>query len=590
MLRKARAQSVPLSAEAAEGAGLVKYTMGLKRIALKNGGVIMLFLATVVLATYGLSSETRSSAGAAVSDLDLVIKKRLTAWTSPSKAVIGNEMIYSAVLVETFYNGRDYRPAWSEEGQPTQAGQLLRAIEETYGDGLTPGYYHLDLIRSLVNRAGKGLSPDPALMADLDILLTDAFVTLGCHLSGGCVNPVTAKTEWYAKRGNVDVAAVLEQALKKKEIREVMMRFRPEEGSYVRLRQALAHYRELAINGEWQQLSAGSTLKRNAVSPRVAELRKRLVASNDLEPDQAKAGDLFDEKLQRAVITFQKRHGLKADGVVGPVTLDALNVPLKQRIRQIELNMERLRWILGNKEQRSLIVNIANFEMYIIEDERPMLPMKVVVGKPFWHTPVFTARITQLIINPSWNVPDSIARKEILKKVKKDRSYLAKQNMEVLRGWGPEEEVIDPDTIDWSKVSADRLPCRFRQEPGPLNPLGKLKFVLPNKFDVYLHDTPAKKLFSEHVRALSHGCIRVEKPLELATYLLQEDPHWSREDILAAIQEGTEQKVLIPRPLNVHFLYLTAWVDEAGTVQFRNDIYGRDKLLDEALSEKLSPY
>ncbi len=548
------------------------------------------FLAVAFLLTICFPSETGYSVAAVDVGLDLRIKQKLTGWDATSKAIIRDEMIYSAVLVESFYKGRGYRPAWSEEGHPTLAEPLLRAIEETYSDGLTPDYYHLGIIRSLVAQAGKGVSPTPDMLADLDILLTDAFMTLGCHLSGGCVNPVTMKTEWYAKRGNVDVAAVLEQALKKKEIKEAMMRFRPEEGSYVRLRQALAHYRNLLEKGEWPRLSEGSPLRPNAVSSRVAELKRRLVASGDLASDEVTGGDLFDERLQQSVISFQKRHGLKPDGVVGSATLTALNVPLKQRIRQIEVNLERLRWTLGNKELRSIVVNIANFELYVIENQRLLLPMKVVVGMPYWNTPVFTAKMTHLILNPVWNVPDSIARKEILKKVKKDQQYLTKQNMKVLRGWGSNETTIDPDTIDWSQVSANRFAYRFRQEPGPLNPLGKLKFVLPNKFDVYLHDTPSKRHFSESVRTLSHGCIRLEKPVELAVYLLQDDPRWTRENILAAIEKGVEQKVLIPRPLNVHFLYLTAWVDEGGTLQFRNDIYGRDKLLEEALSEKPSSH
>jgi L,D-transpeptidase YcbB len=204
-----------------------------------------------------------------------------------------------------------------------------------------------------------------------------------------------------------------------------------------------------------------------------------------------------------------------------------------------------------------------------------------VVGKPFWNTPVFTAKMTHLIVNPAWNVPDSIARREVLGKIRKDPGYLAKQNIKVFKGWGTREETIDPNTIDWS--AAKTSVYRFRQEPGPLNPLGHLKFVLPNEFDVYLHDTTSKRLFSETVRTFSHGCTRIEKPLELAEYLLKDDPRWSREKILAAIQSGTQQKIMIPDPLNVHFLYLTAWVDEGGTLQFRNDIYGRDKSLDEAL-------
>lgn len=288
------------------------------------------------------------------------------------------------------------------------------------------------------------------------------------------------------------------------------------------------------------------------------------------------------------MIIFQKKHGLKEDGIVGPDTLDALNVPLKQRIRQIELNMERLRWILSNQEERSIVVNIANFRLDVIEDLKPILSMKVVVGKPFLRTPVFTEKMSYIVINPSWNVPDSIARKEILWKIKKDPQYLAGQNIKVLRGWGSQEEAMAPETIDWSKLTPNKLPYRFRQDPGPLNPLGRIKFMFPNKFNVYLHDTNARGLFSKDMRAFSHGCTRIEKPLELAEYLLKDDPVWTRERLLAAMDKGLEQKIILPHPLNVHFLYLTAWVDQEGILQLRKDIYGRDSLLDEALRRKPS--
>jgi murein L,D-transpeptidase YcbB/YkuD len=252
----------------------------------------------------------------------------------------------------------------------------------------------------------------------------------------------------------------------------------------------------------------------------------------------------------------------------------------------MELNMERLRWISDDVEKRSIVVNIANFSLDVIEDGHSVLSMKVVVGKPYQRTPVFSAKMTYLIINPPWNVPDSIAREEILKKIRKDPQYLLKENIKVLKGWGPQEEEIDPDTIDWSKISANNLPYRFRQEPGPLNPLGQIKFMFPNKFNVYLHDTPAKQLFLKDIRTFSHGCTRIEKPVELAEYLFWEDPRWTRENLLAAIEEGTEQTIRITKPLDVHFLYLTAWVDEEGILQFRNDIYDRDALLDAALRKK----
>jgi murein L,D-transpeptidase YcbB/YkuD len=549
-------------------------------------GVAVLLFITVPLLVNVFAFQGRSSLERTDSDLSILIKERVNGWNISSKTVLGGEPVYSYVLVRSFYEGRGYRPAWVEDGSLTQADVLIRAIEETYGDGLTPAYYHLKLIRSLTARVKKGLISDGARLADLDVLLTDAFITLGCHLSGGCVDPVTIRSQWFAKRSTVDVASILEQALEKKRIREAVMKLRPQQASYDRLRQALAVYRSLLMRGEWPRVSGGRLLRRGSLSHRVAELKRRLAASGEIAYAVTNGANVFDTGLEEAVMSFQKRHGLNADGIVGRETLNALNVPLKRRIRQIELNMERLRWILGNVEQRSIVVNIANFELYVVENGKSVLSMKVVVGKPYLDTPVFTAKMTYLIINPSWNVPDSIARKEILKEIRKDPDYLTKENIQVLKGWGSREEEIDPREIDWSGIIPENLPYRFRQEPGPLNPLGRIKFMFPNKFNVYLHDTPARGLFSSNVRAFSHGCTRIEKPLELAEYVLRDDPTWTREKLLAAINEGTEQKINIAHPLNVHFLYLTTWVDEGGTLQFRNDIYGRDKLLDEALHGK----
>lgn len=563
----------------------------MKQIKLAVKGIIALFFGIVFLCTSSTCSE-RSESNAYVqitdSELGLIIAKKTDEWRAPSKNVIGGEQVYSSVLVERFYKGRNYQPAWSHNGHLEQVEILIKAIEETYGDGLIPDYYHLSLIKYFSGKAEKGSSFDQSGLADLDILLTDAFLTLSCHLSGGCVNPVTIEAEWFVKQRTVDVSVVLEQALKAKQIREALLKVRPDQGPYGRLKQALARYRDLLLKGEWPLVSGGRVLKKGSVSERVVELRNRLAASGDLEGEGTKGGELFDEKLEQSVMVFQKRHGFKADGVVGTATLNALNVPLKQRIRQMELNMERMRWIPDNVEQRSIVVNIADFELNVLDNGKRVLSMEVVVGKPFLRTPVFTSKMTYLVINPSWNVPDSIAQKEILKKIKNDPQYLAKQNIKVLKGWGPQEKEIDPETIDWSKISANKLAYRFRQEPGQLNPLGRIKFILPNKFDVYLHDTPSKRLFSESVRTFSHGCTRIEKPLDLGEYVLRDVPGWTREKFLAAIEKGTEQTIVLPHPINVNFLYLTAWVDEQGVLQFRNDVYKRDEQLDVALRQKPS--
>ena len=538
-----------------------------------NRGIIAIIAILILLCTNSISADRSLDFRRQDDGISSTIKQRIIKWRSPSKVYVRGERIYAAVLVESFYKGRTYLPAWSQDGHLTQVETLLRAVEDAHGDGLTPDYYHLSLIRSLVDKVGQELTPDPILLSDLDILLTDAFLTLGCHLSAGCVNPVTIETEWFAKTLKVDVSSVLEQALKKKQIREALAGLGPQKDIYGRLKQGLAHYRELLSKGEWQLISTGPRLKKGSKSDRVVELRKRLTASGDLPAGETTVSDVFDEKVEQSVIVFQKRHGLKIDGVVGRNTFNALNVPLRQRIRQMELNMERLRWILSNIEERFIVVNIADFKLYVIENDKPILSMKVVVGKPYQRTPIFTSKMTYIVINPAWNIPDSIARKEILEKIEKNPNYLAEQDIKVLKDL---------------KVSGKALPYRFRQEPGPLNPLGTIKFMFPNEYDVYLHDTPAKRLFSEDVRTFSHGCTRIEKPLELAEYLFRDDPRWSRNELVAAIEKGTEQTIMIPHPVNVHFLYLTAWVDESGSIQFRNDIYGRDNILDEALRKKTS--
>jgi murein L,D-transpeptidase YcbB/YkuD len=261
-------------------------------------------------------------------------------------------------------------------------------------------------------------------------------------------------------------------------------------------------------------------------------------------------------------------------------------VPVEERVRQIEVNLERWRWLPEDLGQRYILVNIANFELEVVEKSKPVMIMQVVVGKPYWRTPVFSDRMTYLVLSPYWHIPPSIAVKDKLPLIRKDHTYLATYDIKVFQGWGAETREIDPQTIDWSKVTAKDFNYRLRQEPGPLNALGRVKFMFPNKFNVYLHDTPSRELFGKTVRTFSSGCIRIEKPIELAEYLLGGDAKWTRENILAAIDRRVEQTVRLPEPMPVHLLYWTAWSDEEGSIQFRGDIYGRDQLLDKALREK----
>jgi len=521
----------------------------------------------------------------------VLIKKRIIEAGYPPKIILREELIHASSMLEDFYKKRDFQPAWiGSEGPLTQVDHLTNAIEEADLEGLTPDYYHLTSIKTLLREVRETRKKKTLLiseiMADLDLLLTDAFLLLGCHFSAGCVNPTTIETKWFAKQGEVDVASVFEEALRENSIKESLKNLLPPQDSYSRLRQALVFYREIAAAGGWPTVAKGKLLKKGDEDNRINDLRKRFVVTGFLHPEESDLGGLFDEALEQAVFRFQRPHGLKADGVVGPATLKALNIPAEARARQIEINMERMRWTLRNLGQQYIIVNIADFALGVVDNGRTVLSMNVVAGKPFWHTPVFSGKVKYMVLNPSWNIPRSIAVADILPKIQKDAEYLVRQNIKVIRGWGADSEEIDPETIDWNTVNDNNFNVRLRQEPGPLNPLGRIKFVFPNRFGVYLHDTPSKGLFARHIRIFSHGCIRLEKPIDLAAYLLRDDPYWTREKILAAIETGKEQVVRLPKYIDVHILYLTAWVDEDGSLQFRDDIYGRDERLDKALRKK----
>jgi murein L,D-transpeptidase YcbB/YkuD len=346
---------------------------------------------------------------------------------------------------------------------------------------------------------------------------------------------------------------------------------------YVKLNKALLFYNEIAEHGGWPSVSEGALLKKGDRGERVVRLRKRLVITGDFQGETAGDEAVYDEELRNAVIRFQRRHGLKDDGVVGPDTLKDLNVSVGERIEQIEINLKRLKQMPQHLDTRYIAVNIAAFELDVVENENTVMSMKVIVGKQYWHSPLFSAKMTYIVFNPSWYVPNSIAIKEILPKIKDDPGYLVNEGIKVFeKGKGYRNE-LDASAINWADVNADNLIYRFVQVPGIRNPLGKIKFVFPNEYNVYLHDTPAKVLFEKSSRAFSHGCIRIEKPFELAEYLLHDDPAWTRENILAVMESGEDVKIKIPSPINVHVLYLTAWVDKDNILQFRKDVYGRDK-------------
>lgn len=317
------------------------------------------------------------------------------------------------------------------------------------------------------------------------------------------------------------------------------------------LEEALRYYEKIQKSEGWPIVDNGPKLEEGFSDPRVTQLKRHLFLTKDLEEKESKDPNFFDESLTKAVQLFQKRHGLTEDGVVGITTLQELNIPVETRVRQIETNIQREKESQVVPEGQYILVNIPAFHLDYFENEKPLLGMSIIVGRRNWKTPTFSSNITGVTFNPTWNIPTSIVKRELLPKIRKDPDYLAKEEIEVAEN-------------------------RYQQKPGPKNPLGRIKFVMPNEFDVYLHDTPAKNFFARPMRSLSHGCIRIEKPLELAEFLLRADPRWTSKKIRQAIDEGKEITIPIPAPVPVNLIYQTVWIDEEGLLQFRTDIYERD--------------
>ncbi len=340
--------------------------------------------------------------------------------------------------------------------------------------------------------------------------------------------------------------------------------------------EAIEAYQKIAKKGGWPLIPAGPKLTKGDVGEKVVLLRKRLGMTGVTEKEA-----LFNEELGEAVRHFQERHGLEPDGVAGKETVAAMNVPVEARLRQLELNRKRYQEFSEKVKaggKRAIIVNIPDFRLKIFEDGRPIAEMKVIVGQndKDWKTPLLSSHITTLILNPTWSVPPTIFEKEVILELRKDPTYLAQNNMMVVRTADKKQEPVDPAKIDWNRVDEKTPEFRIVQREGEGNSLGRIKFLFPNKYAVYLHDTPHKALFSKPVRALSHGCVRVEKPMELAQFLMKDHPRWTQDKLEKMIEDKQTRYLLLPSPVDIHIIYLTAWVDHEGRVQFRNDIYQMD--------------
>lgn len=521
------------------------------------------------------------------------------------------------------YQQNNYSLLWiTPQGPSSGAYEMAEIIRSSDEEALNPKDYHIDEIEYSLKRIQAGNlagSLNPEDLAELELLLSNAFLRYGHDVHYGRVNAEQINLDLLSGEKPVSISKLLVQATNSGEILNTLNTLMPKYPMYEKLKVSLKQYKEIASNGGWQPYPYGQKFKKGARGQRVIALRERLKASGELDssiPDT----EVFDETLEIAVKRYQERNGLYVDGVVGKSTIAALNVPVQERISQIELTMERWRLLPQYLGNRYILVNIANYHLYGVENNNDVISMRIVVGKPEWNTPMFSEEMTHIVMNPYWNIPPSIFKDDIAPRIRRDSGYLSKRGIDVVGLSRPKkivvEDVEDTEQIEVvenveasseSESSDNTEPqlseaemqnkkaqeeyiakvlsgnYRLRQNPGPGNPLGQIKFLFPNKHAVYLHDTPNRGFFKRAQRNFSHGCIRVEHPINLAEFVLSANGEWDQGRIKSNINSRKTKTVHLNQTLPVYILYFTSWVDDQGNVNFHEDIYGLDQTLLNAL-------
>ncbi len=502
---------------------------------------------------------------------------------------IGYEHIHADKQLKGFYQNRNFEPIWiTRSGLSSLGLELFDILAEAGSHGLNREDYHFSGIQQwlkLINkRKNVGEKIEKNELTGLDIVMTDAFLRFGYHLAEGKVKPENIFPQEFIKKNKIDIFNSLNRlSLEKSGVKNVLKCLAPPDANYWQMVKMADRLKTVQEAGGWPVIPADKLLHPGDADSRILSLKRRLKIEGYLPNGLYEKQNFFDGTLSNAVKSFQARHGLETDAIVGPDTLEELNITAGARRKQILVNLERLRWLPQNLSPRHIQVNIAAFTLDAVERGEKKLSMRVIVGKTNQKTPLFSKKIGYIEFNPYWNVPRSIVMKELLPNFKTDPLYMIKNHYELVAGWAPQSPVINSARIAWEFVDEKNFPGRIRQLPGPWNTLGRVKFMFPNQFDVYLHDTPSKYLFQKEDRALSHGCIRVEKPVDLAFFLLRNNSDWTRNRIEAEIKDGMHHTVTVSEQCMVHLFYYTAWADNEQKIYYRRDIYGRDSILWDAL-------
>lgn len=498
--------------------------------------------------------------------------------------------LYSSVLLPKYYIESEFKPLWFPHYDSLEKiNEMIIYLENIEYHGLNPDHYHLKEIKEQweLMQADTGQIFNAFFLSNLDLLLSDAYFMLASHLYHGKVDPESAEAQWGIRRNKPDLELDknLRTMLLREGIEDAFKHYYPPHPGY----EAMVKEAKRIKNCQLDDFRVQVDLKSMPIKPGdssifMAAIKEKLAFLNLYEPDTLSNVHSLDEKAAAAIKELQKQFGLNTDGAIGPNTLKALNMPMVQRAKQLYVNMERLRWMPDSLETKYILVNIADFTLQMFHENDTLLSMRSIVGKNYRETPVFNSQVTYLVFSPSWTVPPTIQRNDVIPAVRKNLSYLSDKNMKVFDSYGNQ---VDPASINWKSQG---MRYTIRQSPGAHNALGKVKFMFPNKHNVYLHDTPSRELFARDERTFSSGCIRIEKPYELSELLLQEMPEWSGDRIRQAMNSGSERTVLLKNPVGVYIYYLTAWSNASGEIHYRADIYSRDESIFRALNEKHSTW
>jgi len=535
---------------------------------------IISLLSIIIITTSGFSQTQTATE---------LVKNKIETGIDAKAISADGIILYAQDILPAFYVANNYSLAWDNEQNRID---LIESLENSFKEGLIPDDYHLEKIKKLFSETKSNANPDK--VADLDLLMTDAVLLYATNLIIGKVDQSKIVEGWDVPPNKLpkNDGISLNKALNSNDIAEALNNLKPGNFMYVHMRNGLKRYREIAMKGGWPQVPNGNVLKLNVIDARVLLLRKYLIITGDLSASTNSENDsVFDMNVENAVKQFQFRHNLNEDGVVGKGTLEMINIPIEKRIDELRINMERARWVFHHLPEDFMVVNIAGYNVRRLTDDSIVFYSKVIVGKHFHETPIFKGKLSYIVINPTWTLPYSITIKETLPKLQKNPNYLTEKNMIIMDRTGKE---IDPSTINFNTLSKNNFPYTVRQKAGPHNALGQVKFIFPNQYAVYLHDTPVRSLFSREERAFSHGCIRIDKKWELLMNLMDDSEVWNMNKINEIVASGKTTRVNLKSPIEILLLYWTAGADKKNKLYFDKDVYNRDASVLEELNKPVA--